>query len=216
MNSLKANAAKFDALSLRERAMVALVVLVLILFAWWYLYAEPTIKLARSQAADNQRISSEVNATLTAIKGIRARIAAGVNREKQEKLAQLRRQLEAVEEDLHLKTVELIDPEDMFELMSELVYKDSRLKLMSLKRREVKPAIEPADDQKTDAGIYRHVLEVKFSGTFVDILEYMQSLEKLDWKLIWDEIEIISGDYPQVTVKLVISTLSTREEWVGV
>jgi len=44
----------------------------------------------------------------------------------------------------------------------------------------------------------------------------MQSLEKLDWKLIWDEIEIVSGEYPQITVKLVISTLSTREEWVGV
>jgi hypothetical protein len=44
----------------------------------------------------------------------------------------------------------------------------------------------------------------------------MQSLEDLDWKLLWDEIEIVSEDYPTTTVKVVISTLSTRKEWVGI
>jgi hypothetical protein len=44
----------------------------------------------------------------------------------------------------------------------------------------------------------------------------MQSLESLDWKLLWDEIEIISDEYPKVTVKVVISTLSTRKAWVGI
>jgi hypothetical protein len=104
----------------------------------------------------------------------------------------------------------------MFQLMSQLIYKDSRLKLLSLKRREVKPAITVTDENQEDAGIYRHVLEVKFSGKFKDIFKYMQSLEALDWKLIWDEIEIVSNEYPLITLKVVISTLSTRKEWVGV
>ena len=216
MSSLNAYSTKFNALSLRERFMVALVLLVLITFAWWYLYAQPAMVLTDLQTIENQRIASDVNATLATIKGIRARIATGVHAEKQQKLAQLRQQLDKAEESLRLKTVELIDPEDMFELMSRLVYKKSKLRLMSLKRREVKPAIAPEEGQRADVGIYRHVLEVKFSGKYADILNYMQSLEKLDWKLIWDEIEIVSGDYPKITVKLVISTLSTREEWVGV
>jgi len=216
MSRLKANAARFNALSLRERVVVALVLLVLVTFSWWYLYAQPAMMRTELQAAENQRIARDVNATEATIKGIRARIASGVHREKQQKLVQLRQQLDRLEESLRLKTVELIDPEEMFKLMSSLVYKKSKLKLMSLKRREVRPAIAPEEGQKADAGIYRHVLEVKFSGKYADILNYMQSLEKLDWKLIWDEIEIISGDYPNITVKLVISTLSTREEWVGV
>ena len=139
-----------------------------------------------------------------------------MHKEKEQKLVKLRQQLEAVEERLRLKTVELIDPEDMFQLMRRLIYNESKLSLQSLKRREVKPAIVLSEDQQDDAGIYRHVLEVKFSGKFVDILSYMQSLEDADWKLIWDEIELVSNDYPKVTVKLVISTLSTRKEWVGV
>ena len=100
--------------------------------------------------------------------------------------------------------------------MTRLVYKESKLKLLSLKRREVKQAITPSENQPDEYGIYRHVLEVKFSGKFPDILKYMQSLENLDWKLIWDEIEIVTDEYPRITVKVVISTLSTRKEWVGV
>ena len=44
----------------------------------------------------------------------------------------------------------------------------------------------------------------------------MQVLENLDWKLLWDEIELVSQEYPKLTVKVVMSTLSTRREWVGI
>ena len=170
----------------------------------------------RSLVQENTRLSSEVNMTRAAISDIRTRIAAGVNQGKDVKLAQFQRELEDVQERLRLKTIELIDPEQMFQLMSELVYRESNLKLLSLKRREVKPAITLTEDQQEETGLYRHVLEVKFSGKFTDILKYIQTLEGLDWKLIWDEIEIVSQEYPQIMVRVVISTLSTRKEWVGV
>ena len=168
------------------------------------------------QNDENQKISKEVSVTLATIRGIRKRISEGVNTEKEQRLAQLKQELKLVEDRLRLKTIELIDPEDMFQLMSRLIYRESNLKLLTLKRRKVKPAITVSEEQKGDVGIYRHELEVKFSGKFADILKYMQSMEALDWKLIWDEIEIVSSDYPVITVKLVISTLSTRKEWVGV
>ena len=60
------------------------------------------------------------------------------------------------------------------------------------------------------------MLEIEFAGKYLDILQYMETLEALDWKLLWDEIEIVSEEYPVVTFKVVISTLSTRKEWVGI
>ena len=209
-------AARFNALSLRERFLFGSTILVVLSLGWWHFFAKPVMLDTAKLVAENTKIRIEVNQTRAEIKTIRNTIAAGVNREKEVKLAQLTRALGAVEERLRLKTIELIDPEKMFQLMSQLIYRDSGLKLLSLKRREVKPAISLSDEQSEDADIYRHVLEVKFSGKFRDILIYMQSLEALDWKLIWDEIEIVSNEYPLVTVKVVISTLSTRKEWVGV
>jgi MSHA biogenesis protein MshJ len=213
---LKTNADKFDALSLRERFLSGFTVLVVISLAWWYFYAEPVMLETKILSDENSKIGIEVDRTRASIQDIRNTIAAGVNKDKEFKLSQLEKALAAVEERLRLKTIELIDPEKMFHLMTQLIYRESRLKLLSLKRREVKPAIELNQEQQEDAGIYRHVLEVNFSGKFTDILKYMQSLEALDWKLIWDEIEIVSDEYPVITVKVVISTLSTRKEWVGV
>ncbi len=215
-NPFKPGAEKYDALTLRERALIGVTVLATVGFVWWQLYASPILDQTRNLAMENSRLSSEVDTTRAAISNIRARMAAGVNQEKELKLAQLRRELEAVQERLRLKTIELIDPEQMLQLMTELVYRKSNLKLLNLKRREVKPAIKLSEEQQEDAGIYRHVLEVKFSGKFTDVLKYIQTLEDLDWKLIWDEIKIVSQEYPQITVKVVISTLSTRKEWVGV
>ena len=209
-------AQKYNALSLRERALIGVVVLAGIGFSGWIFYAEPTLQKIQFQNDENRKISKEVSVTLATIRGIRKRISEGVNTEKEQRLAQLKQELKLVEDRLRLKTIELIDPEDMFQLMSRLIYRESNLKLLTLKRRKVKPAITVSEEQKGDVGIYRHELEVKFSGKFADILKYMQSMEALDWKLIWDEIEIVSSDYPVITVKLVISTLSTRKEWVGV
>ncbi|MFV2031315.1 MAG: hypothetical protein ACC663_02360 [Gammaproteobacteria bacterium] len=215
-NPFKPGAEKYNALSLRERVLICFTVLVAIGFGWWQLYASPVMDQNSSLARENSRLSSEVEMTRAAIRDIRVRIAAGVNLEKDLKLAQLRRELEDVQERLRLKTIELIDPEQMLQLMTELIYRKSNLKLLSLKRREVKPAITLTEQQQEETGIYRHVLEVRFSGKYTDILKYIQTLEALDWKLIWDDIEIISQEYPQVTVRVVISTLSTKKEWVGV
>ena len=216
ISALETAAQNFNALTLRERFLFVFTILVSISVVWWYFYVEPMQLKTKSLIKDNNRISNEIVITRRTINDIRSRIAQGVGQDKTRKLAQLELALEAVDERLRLKTIELIDPEQMFQLMTRLVYKESKLKLLSLKRREVKQAITPSENQPDEAGIYRHVLEVKFSGKFLDILKYMQSLENLDWKLIWDEIEIITDEYPRITVKVVISTLSTRKEWVGV
>ena len=215
-NTLKTAAQNFNALTLRERLLSVVTIVVSISVVWWFFYVEPLQLKTHILAEENNRIKKENILSRNTINDIRNKIAGGLNKDKARKLAQLEKALESVEERLRLKTIELIDPEQMFQLMTNLVYRESGLKLLSLKRLKVKPAIEPSGDQRDVAGIYRHVLEVKFSGKFLDILKYMQTLENLDWKLIWDEIEIATNEYPEISVKIVISTLSTRKEWVGV
>lgn len=215
---LKQYADRFNAQTIRERGLIAFSIIVVIVFLWWNYYAAPMMAKVENRQSENDRISSEIQNTRVVIGSIRQRIAAGVNQEKEIRLSRLVEDLAAVEEQLRVTTIELVDPEKMFQLMSELVYRDSRLKLLSLQRREVRAAIPPSDPEKPedDAGIYRHVLELQFAGSYLDILLYMQSMEAIDWKLLWDEIEIVSEEYPKVVVRVVMSTLSTRKEWVGI
>jgi MSHA biogenesis protein MshJ len=223
--SIRSVAVKFNSQSIRERVLVGFTLAVVISGGWWHFYAEPRMQEVDIKVKGNERISNGINSTRLAVRAIRNRIADGVHREKAERLAALNNELIRVEEQLRLKTVELIDPAHMFELISQLIYQDSNLSLTSLSRKSVRPAIaipkpaeagEPADADVTEAQIYRHIMEIEFTGNYLNILAYVEQLEGLDWKLIWDEIEIVSVEYPKISVKLVISTLSTRKEWVGV
>jgi len=214
---LKQYAQWFDAQSLRERGLIAISLIVVIGFVWWSNYATPRMMKVEALQAENQRIARNVEDAHAIIRDIQQSIATGVQQEKEVQLVKLAKDLAALEDRLRVTTIELIDPEKMFQLMNQLIYRDSGLKLLSLKRREVKSAIPSDNDEEPDeSGIYRHVLEIEFAGSYLDILKYMQKLELLDWKLLWDEIEIASDEYPNVTVKVVISTLSTRKEWVGI
>jgi MSHA biogenesis protein MshJ len=215
---LRQYAQRFDVLTPRERGVVAAALLVAVSFLWWSLYADPTMQQISILEAENQRISSEVGNSRGMIRDIRNRIAAGVHLEKEAQLTRLAGELSELEERLQVETVELVDPEKMFALMNQLIYRESRLKLSSLRRREVRPAIPVAKSEQgvAEPTIYRHVLEIELAGSYLDILRYMQSLEALDWKLLWDEIDIVSEEHPKLKVKLVMSTLSTRKEWVGI
>ncbi len=216
-DQLKQYAARFDAQTPRERGLIAFSIIVAMSFVWWVYFAEPSMKRIDRLQTENQQLEAENENTRVTLSAVRQRIANGVHQEKEDQLRRLLEQLAGVEDRLRVETVELIDPDKMFELMNELIYRDSKLKLLGLKRREVKPAIPPAEgEEPQEPSIYRHVLELEYAGRYLDILQYMRALEALDWKLLWDEIEIVSQEYPEVTVKVVISTLSTQKEWVGI
>ena len=206
----------FNALSIRERILFGITLLAILAFPWWHFFAAPAIAQIEKMEAYNKRIDYSNSSSKLSVDQIKARLEAGVHQEKKEQLARLKQELMTVEEQLQLQASELVDPEEMFKLMTRLIYKESMLKLLSLKRRAVKSALEPTGGLENGVGIYRHVLEVKFSGKYEDIFAYLTSLESLDWKLIWEEIKISSDEYPFFNVKVVISTLSTRKEWVGV
>ena len=215
---LQQYAQRFDAQTIRDRGAITILLIAVIGFLWWHYHAAPIMAQIDDRQSENRRLGAEIENSRFVVDSIRQRIAAGVHQEKENRLARLIEDLAAVEEQLRVTTIELVDPEKMFELMNQLVYRDSKLTLLSLKRREVRAAIPPLDPEQPaeEAGIYRHVLELQFAGKYLDILGYMQAMEALDWKLLWDEIEIISEEHPRVVVKLVMSTLSTRKEWVGI
>ena len=105
--------------------------LVLIGFLWWNYQAGPTTTALEARQAENDRISRDIENTRVAIAGIRQWIASGVHREKQAQLAALIEELAAVEEQLRVTTIELVDPEKMFQLMNQLVYRESKLTLLT-------------------------------------------------------------------------------------
>ncbi|MBL7000191.1 MAG: hypothetical protein ISR73_10055 [Gammaproteobacteria bacterium] len=215
MNKLKQLAEKLDALSLRERMLVFSTILVLVGFLWWSQFAQPLQVSKAELESQNLKLSTEIQTLELTAQAIQQRINGGVQKEKQHRLTLLQQDLQSVSNLLERKTLELIDPEKMFELMQQLIFKESKLKVISLKRKSVAPVFSQQETQQGQPEIYRHVLQMSFEGKYIDVLKYISRLEGLSWKLIWDRIALKTAEYPVIRVDIEISTLSGHKHWVG-
>lgn len=206
---------KINALSLRERVMVIVTIVALSGFAWWNLYALPVLVKTRQVNQQNKILLAEMQTLDATATAIQKRIDDGVHKTRQQKLKLLKQELQKISDLLESTTLALIEPDEMFELMQQLIFSESKLKLTEMKRKLVKPAF-PVDENDTDQPeIYRHVLQMSFEGNYKNVLKYIQKLEALDWKLIWDQITLKTTEYPVITVDIEISTLSGNKYWVG-
>ncbi len=208
-------AEKMHAMSVRERLLIIVTIVALLIFIWWNFYAEPRLAKTDQFAIQNAALRQENNTLTVTVDEMNRRINQGVNQTKQQQLQLLSNELKTVNDILRQMTLELIEPDEMFELMQQLIFAESNLKLTTLKRKQVMPAfsIEEGSDEQPE--IYRHVMQMQFEGAYLDILNYISRLEQTEWKLIWDSISLKTTEYPVVQVDIEISTLSGHEHWVG-
>jgi MSHA biogenesis protein MshJ len=225
---------RYDALSLRERVLVALTLVVLQLFLWWMLFYEPVApEVARLQQA-NERLETEVASLRSARDGIRKRLDEGVHRRQQERVQALERELALLKQELAEGTDDLVAPRQMFTLMRQMIDAAPGLRLLELRRSAVEPLFRTDDAEAAESGgkdagpggeeeetaeqrpgLYRHVMELRLEGRYGDILDWLQQLEALPWQLMWNRVELKSGDYPRIEVALTLSTVSASRAWVG-
>ncbi|WP_075185703.1 hypothetical protein [Teredinibacter haidensis] len=65
-------------------------------------------------------------------------------------------------------------------------------------------------------GVYKHAVQITLEGGYFSVVNYLQKLESLPWKLYWDFIEYDVKQYPKATVTIEVYTLSTDKGLLGV
>jgi MSHA biogenesis protein MshJ len=64
--------------------------------------------------------------------------------------------------------------------------------------------------------VYRHGVEVTVRGTYFDLVRYLNDLERMPLRMYWKEIDVAATDYPAITMKLTVYTLSLERAWLVV
>jgi MSHA biogenesis protein MshJ len=209
-----------DQRSPRERIMVFVAVLAVVIFASYAFYFNP--QEVKRAGIDNQIV--ELKATLATLDGqaeaIKAKGQADPDREQRVRLQQLQTELERLDNRLKALTIDLISPRDMAEVLRHLLLRQEGMRLISLENLPAEDLLPTADneDGKNGAGethLYRHPMRIVFSGTYLQALQYLRMLEKLPRELFWDDLEIVVKDHPQAEISLTVHTLSLRKGWIG-
>lgn len=215
MDKIKQAFKQFDGMSLRERALIIVTAIFGIAYLWWNFWAEAAYQELTDMRSQNDRHQQEVKNLELMVNTLESQLAKGIKNRKKEQLERVQSQLKKIERELKSKTVELIDPEDMFQVLSQLINKRSNLKILGLKRLSVTPIREDNAPEEQAAKFFRHNIQIKLQGNYDDITQYMAQLENMEWKLIWNEIALETIEYPDLRVTIELSTLSQKAKWLG-
>lgn len=205
--------AKFDGLSLRERAMVSAAALVALLALAYTLMIEPeALKQRRAAAAMLQKQSEmrALDAQLQALSGARAQDPA---QQPRERLAQLTRQLHELEARIASEERRFTAPAQMRGVIESVLGRSRGVALVEMKTL---PVTTLAPKEAKERRIYRHGLELTVSGSYLDLLAYVRDLEALPTQLYWGGLNVDGAQYPKVLMKLTVYTLSLDRAWLNV
>ena len=208
---------RFDGLATRERYLVAVALLGGVLLVGWASVVDPA--LARALIAERAIVDQRSQlAALTA-----QMQAPGRNPEAQAaaELAELKKQLGALNARFAALEGELVPPERMGGLLEALLTRKRGLHLLGLRTLPVAPVLEPkagsaeaVASAKQAAGLYKHGVEISLEGGYAELTDYLAQLEKSPQKLLWSSVTLSAEKHPNLVLTLTVYTLSLDRTWL--
>jgi len=203
---------KVDALTLRERLLVLITALVLIVALWQSLLMQPLAKRATQTRAELTELEERITVANRSLEDQVLQLAGGSG-EQRSRVASLRKRIDEINATLGNHASELIDPAEMARVLESVLKEQSRLTLVRIRNSD--PELLSASEDASEVTFYRHGLEIEVEGSYIACLEYLNAIEQLPWRLYWQVLEIDVIDYPLNRIRIEVSTLSLDEEWIG-
>ncbi len=198
-----------DDLSLRERALLFVVVIAAVYFGVSGLLFRP-LQQRREQLLHSLKIERDRTRTLD-MKSQVTLNESGRSAASRAELAALKARLATVDTSLQSMTQGLVSPKDMVALVERVLAQSPGITVVSVQNM---PAV-PAVSGKTRTPLYRHGLKIVVEGGYPALVRYLKALEGLHWKVFWGKADLRVERYPVSRLTLVLYTLSLRRGWIG-
>jgi MSHA biogenesis protein MshJ len=223
-------AARMDALSLRERGMVFGATIAVLAFAGHTFVLMP-------QDAKQAALRTQIEQQQAASAAIDAEITARVEGSRIDPDAQSRTRLSTMQQEMgqlgsELLALEhgLVPPERMGPLVEGILRANGRLKLVSMRTLPAEPLAAPGATAATAAPaapatpapvaggdvplLYRHGVEVTVRGNYLDMVDYMSTLDAMPTRMFWGRAQLDVETYPTARLTLTLHTLSLDRQWM--
>jgi len=110
--------------------------------------------------------------------------------------------------------VDLMAPQEMTRQLQAILVRHPTLRFVGMNTMSPKPLVENADTSTRATGIFQHGLEVQIEGPYLDLLGYLDALERTPYHVYWRELEMkVTANGTPVT-RLVFFTLSRESAWL--
>ncbi|WOT04801.1 MSHA biogenesis protein MshJ [Shewanella youngdeokensis] len=208
-----ATAAKFDALSQRERVMVAAAAVIVI---GMLLYL-PLESLFTKHTQLSQQVSSIKNENSVSEQQIalyQQSLATDPDIEYSQRLGNIEQQIKQIDEALSFEMVDMVPADHMPTLLAGLLSNVKGLKLTAFDSIAPSPMLEVGEDNKMN--LYSHGIKLQFSGDYFSVLRFVEAVESMPNKLYWRSMDYKVDVYPKAEITLELYTISINKDFISV
>ena len=225
MNSARKNAwqqmiEKFIALNPRERWMV-LAAILCVFYGIFDFLISPTWhkqKMLTAEIANDQTKLAALNLEMRAL----TQKNPQQKTPEQQELAALAHELQGLENTVSNLRSALVSPEKMPDLLSDLLKKNNALTLVALKTLPTSYVLEEKNNAPSSKQpIFKHGVEMTIEGRYLDLLDYVASVEKMPWHVLWARANLVvdtqnTTQTPLSQLTLTVYTLSLDKTWLSI
>ncbi len=212
--------ARLEALTLRERALLLGVGVVLMVASWDGVVLRPLEAERERVGTREEQLRQDLAALDQQAAEIRTRLARDSSAPVRERNAGMRQQIERLDGRLRSEMDHLVSPAEMSRVLEELLERQESLVVSRLEALPAEPMLggllRAGSVAGLGASVYRHGMRIELEGRFPDVVAFLETMESLPWSLFWDRLHYEVTEYPVARVTLVVNTLSTEEGWIGV
>lgn len=207
-----------DAMALRERAMFFGAVALVLMTLLQVFLLNPVLSRRNQLSAQIAQQEDETKAIQAQIQTLVRPTVKDQNALNRDKLNSLREQIAQLDRQFEQQQKQFVSPEKMVAVLENMIVKNRKLQLMSLRNLPGTGLSEPAAGGRARAAgareVYRHTVELSVGGSYFDLLDYLAALERMPQRVFWDGFELRVEIYPQSVLKLTIYTLSPEKSWL--
>lgn len=223
---LQKYADSIDAMALRERAMFFGAVALVLMTLLQVFLLNPVLSRRSQLSAQIAQQEEETKAIQAKIQSLVRPAVPDPDALNREKLKSLHAQMAQLDQQFQEQQKQFVPAEKMAALLENMVVKNRKLQLLSLRNL---PGTGLTEDARAATGavgrrakapgareVYRHTVELSVKGSYFDLLDYLVALERMPQRVFWDGFELSVVQYPQSVLKLTVYTLSPEKSWLTV
>lgn len=204
---------KYNALVLRERVIVFLLMCTVVFFVWYMVLGHPveqSITTAKQQREKMLSLSESIMASYDqseSQQSLDRNIVIMGNR-----ISSMKSKMSLIDEEINRFNRETIAVDEIVLLLKDLLQANQGLSLESLK---VYPAelIKKKNTQTStfEDAFEKNVIALTLKGSYSSVFDYLKKIEALKWSVFWQDVKYSVESYPTASVEIQLYTLSIIE-----
>ena len=218
-------AMRVDALSFRERVLVMIAAIGIVLSVIYLGLIEPVLKSEAQIAANTSEALRETSSLRQQLSEARSnKLNGDVN-----PIDRLRAETASLEKSISAREKGMVPPDRMISVLKDILNDLPGLTLISLQTQPPQPVLKDTTDFTATLNDgnptnplapvleadqrYRHEVEIHVQGSYANLTRYVQWLEDMPWAMQWKVMRLDAKHYPQVDLTLRLATLSREATW---